>query len=115
MFSLPTFNVSVSIWRSTAIPPGGPPAVIVMGNLAWGRRSAPLVSVGQSTGMTLLLPALTDVRGDDGLALGDIVEVPSGSSRFYHADYVDDIGKGFLNEHRAAVLRHGSPWPVPTP
>jgi len=69
--------------------------------------------------MTLLLPAGTDVR-DAWCASGeDAVEVPVGSGRFYRALYVDDIGKGFSNEHRAVLLtKRGNAlglWPTPVP
>jgi len=76
--------------------------------------------------MQLLLPALTDVRSGVVAAVPDFVEVPAGSGRWYQVYAVDDIGKGFANEHRIAVILAvsalvnptayaGIVWPVPIP
>lgn len=63
--------------------------------------------------MNLLLPVGTDVRGPQDTVSntdastqvkGDYVECPSGSGRYYVVAFVDDIGKGFTNEHRDACL-----------
>jgi len=84
--------------------------------------------------LTLLVPKLTDIR-PPGLSSGtnvwgDLVEVPAGSSRWYMVIQVDDVGKGFPNEHRFAYLLPlfnstmiglvqnagaPNPWPVPIP
>jgi hypothetical protein len=48
----------------------------------------------------------------------DLVEVPAGTGRFYRVQWVDDLGKGFDNEHRFALLLQTntfSPWPIPMP
>jgi hypothetical protein len=123
-FILPAFNLSVNIWRSSAgQPPVGAPDVVTIGNLAMGRR-VQVGSIGGTTslgvpfyGMSLLVPALTDVRADPYFTSADTVEVPAGSGRWYYVVFVDDIGKGFANEHRAAQLvQYLRPtWPVPTP
>lgn len=121
MFTVPTFNLDVNIWRTPAVPPVGPPDVIVRGNLAWGRRvnvpstgGTGVVGVPLMT-MTLLLPLLTDIRGDATGAAADLVEVPASSGRLYTVAFCDDIGKGFANEHRAAVLVQVQPFITPTP
>jgi hypothetical protein len=75
----------------------------------------------------LLLPALTDIR-DKASTPGhgpDLVEVPVGSGRWYCPQVVDDIGKGFANEHRFATLQkvwadfgpftNLPSWPAPIP
>lgn len=119
-FTVPTFNLTSNIWRS-ANPPPGIPDVVVSGNLAWGRRVSSyqgLVSGLNEPLMTLLLPPGTDVRSPACATGADTVEVPAGSGRFYIVIGVDDIGKGFPNEHRAAVLSWTSVfgfWPVPIP
>lgn len=126
MFSLPTFNLTVNAWRSIHNPLVDPPDTVEDCNLAWGRRASVPASGGTSTvgvvftAMTLLLPPLSDVR--DGLQPGtgaDVVEVPAGSGRFYDVLLVDDIGKGFPNEHRCAVVLKsvlpGLQWPTPYP
>lgn len=121
MFVLPQFNLTVNIWRSTSNPATAPPDVISPGNLAWGRRvNVPSTGGTGALGvplmtMVLLLPALTDIRGDPGTTNADQVEAPAGSGRMYRVYFVDDLGKGFANEHRGAVLGHVLPFIVPTP
>ncbi len=126
-FILPTFNLNVNIWHyatyfgnfPTVIPV---PDINVNCNLALGRRIAPAFNFT----MWLLCPALLDIR--DGIKNttlaphGDIVEVPSGSGRFYAVLEVDDAGRGFANEHRCAVIEFNKTtqpllpdWPVPFP
>jgi hypothetical protein len=63
----------------------------------------------------LLLPMLTDIRSDEKGPGSDWAEVPAGSGRFYQVVYVEDIGKGFSNEHRGAMLIPYPPWPIPYP
>jgi len=120
-YVLPTFNLNVNIWRNASGPPA-PPAVTTIGNLAWGRRVQTgdvIAAIGTIGGaITLLVPAGTDVRDEGGGWGDDWVEVPAGSGRFYEVLWVDDIGKGFANEHRAAVLIKTAAfgqWPVPYP
>jgi hypothetical protein len=55
--------------------------------------------------MTLLCPALTDLRWQPFYNQYDVVEVPLGSNRWYFVMDVDDIAKGFTNEHRFAVIQ----------
>ena len=75
--------------------------------------------------MELLVPALSDYRPTSAGVLPDVIECPKNSLRFYVVAYVDDIGKGFANEHRLvmmyrflqdAVFIDGTfPVPVPLP
>jgi hypothetical protein len=128
-FRVPTFNLSVSIWRVLGL--GGvyaSPDVSTVGNLTMGRRS--LFGMASPTAIAapffcseLLLPALTDIRGSWNSVSPDCVEVPAGSGRFYTAVIVDDVAKGFANEYRMALLHQevggnftfGMPFPVPMP
>jgi hypothetical protein len=129
-FRLPTFNLTADIYQLGGT--GGTygiPNVVTVCNLTPGRRTleAKPVLAGQPTPaifMELLLPKLTDIRANFNGAMPDIVEVPSGSKRFYQVVGVDDIGKGFLNEHRLAMLLYqnagnatliGGPFPAPVP
>lgn len=117
-YKLPTFNLNVNVWRFATADVTAPPDVQTTGNLVGGHHGilnkAPqfgaafaqypqVVTSGQF--MTLLLPKLADVRqalsSDD---YGDCVEVPAGSQRYYAVVQVDDIGKGFANEHRFALI-----------
>jgi hypothetical protein len=116
-FTVPTFNLSVNVWRSGGTPPA-PPDLVLFGNLAWGKR----VQTGMadfdtllSERIQLLLPAGSDVRSVVCAATADNVEVPAGSGRVYFVMFVDDIGKGFSNEHRVAVLQQRPTWPAPIP
>jgi hypothetical protein len=119
-FSLPTFNLAVKINRhATGLV--GPGDVNTVGNLAWGRRANVPIPATTTSGIitalspVLLLPAGTDVRDAFCPSNFDFVEVPSGSGRWYGVAYVDDIGKGFANEHRAATLYKAAAWPQPIP
>lgn len=44
-----------------------------------------------------------------------IVEVPQGTGRYYMVVWVDDVGKGFVNEYRQAQIQKMRPWPIPIP
>ncbi len=131
MFSLPAFNITCDIYTGPWL--GKVFRVSSDANLAYGRRATfgfsnfPdwTSSVG-ATFMTLLLPALTDIRSGLVAATPDIVEIPAGSQRWYQVAAVDDIGKAFSNEHRCAIvtgISHfanptvfaGCVWPVPMP
>jgi hypothetical protein len=119
-YSQPTFNLTCNVWRH-GVPTTDPPALSPRCNLAWGKR----VNVASTGGtgfigiplvtMQLLLPKLTDVRGPQCPTGDDTIEVPAGSGRIYTVTFVDDIGKGFLNEHRCAILQQGTGWPEPIP
>lgn len=118
-FSLPTFNLTVWIFRHGNAPPGAGPDVIANGNLTPGRRvfmaNAPAGFGGCPMLVEVLLPALTDIRGWNDPGASDWAEVPAGSGRYYEVLFVDDIGKGFANEHRFALLAQINPWPSPIP
>lgn len=53
-----------------------------------------------------LFPKGTPFRGaDEGSGYpGDTVELPLGSGRLYHANWIDDVSKGYATEYRCAVL-----------
>lgn len=140
-FILPTFMVDVNIWNNALV--SGAPTIQTKGNLSPGRRvnvvSTPLLTnaqinaaVGVGYYMELLLPKLTDVRGLQNNGVESVVECPAGSARFYLVVWVDDVGKGFANEHRMALLAQCNftmvtatvltatfgaipPWPSPLP
>lgn len=130
-FTLPTFNLVCDFytgpWATKAY------RLTENGNLAWGKRTLGIWGSAGDTSFspavyseTLLLPALTDVRSAALTGHNDLIEVPSGSGRWYVVQAVDDIGKGFANEHRAAIITMASQyvdftrfpglfWPVPMP
>jgi hypothetical protein len=105
-------------------PPVGPPRVATQNcALVYGQR----VNVASTGGtgipgvplltMCVLFPALTDVRGpQDVSGFPDVIELPAASGRYYWMTFVDDIGKGWPNEHRtASVLAVGQTWTPPYP
>lgn len=129
-FTLPTFNLICNI--DTVLP--GDIHVFRLNspcNLAMGRRVASEASTAgvlDQSGLVpiLLLPPLTDIRDASCGGFNDLVECPAGSGRYYIATNVDDVGKGFPNEHRLATLGkiwgfagNGAgltlPWPTPIP
>lgn len=132
-FRPPTFNLSCNLWRTPNVyanPPDGTFNV----NLSCGRRvlavnAATIPLWGKSVPVELLCPALTDIIGVIGPNATDMVEVPAGSGRCYAVVWVEDVGKGFTNEYRLALLlqmtlltQTGTTnpwtaplWPVPTP
>lgn len=128
-YVVPAMPLKCNIWRVSGV--GGtyasPDEPNVPCNLSPGRRtfkpqSVPSTTVGHLE-MEMLLPALTDVRSNFNGIESDLVECPSGSKRFYDVTFVDDIGKGFANEHRLClmvmILAGGSVFgftlPVPLP
>lgn len=119
-FTVPNFNLDVNIWDNPPVPPAAFSRA-VKGNLAWGKRVSSyqgLFTTTEALLMTLLLPPGTDIRGPAQSTSGSVVEVPAGTGRFYHVTAVDDIGKGFPNEHRAAVCaatQDFGVWPTPYP
>jgi len=119
-FVLPTFNLNVSIYRNGTDPVIGVPDVSTVGQLRPPNSGAawysPVLS-GTST-MVLLLPPGTDIRDNyNAGSVSDYVQVPAASGRVYKVVIVDDIGKGFPNEHRFAIIFKvpAYPWPVPSP
>ncbi len=133
-FILPTFNLAVDVYTGPFIGHGAP-RLSVMGNLAYSKRVTEGVVSGlipsdaiAQVPVKLLLPVGTDVR-DASVANppnSDLVQVPAGSGRWYYVANVDDIGKGFANEHRCAIifkiyeaidppLFPGLLWPTPIP
>jgi hypothetical protein len=120
-FSLPSFPLTVNIWRFGG-GPGDPVDVIAAGNLAYGRRVMTQYWIWgvqdpphSAVFACLLLPPFTDVQDAFNGVGPDTVEVPAGSGRLYLVDMVDDLGKGFANEHRFAMLSKTGAWPSPIP
>lgn len=119
-FTVPNFNLTFNAWHAPNVPPAIPDLVGIC-NLAYGRRtsSAQGLYLGENEPlMSLLLTPGSGVRGPQCVGGADVVEVPAGSGRFYSVIGVDDIGKGFPNEHRCATLAWSvafGPWPSPIP
>ncbi len=130
-FTLPSFNLTCDVY--TGPWPSKVFRLSVLGNLAYGRRvqqvrvteDNPANTYGGQA--TLLVPALSDVRDASCSGQQDYLEIPTGSGRWYTAQLVEDVGKGFTNEHRAVTVGKvfqdvngtgtfpGLFWPTPIP
>ena len=114
-FKIPNFNILCNLSQpdvANTVQIPSPPFRLQNQacQLTYGRR----VNVSSTGGtaevgvlamtMNLLLPAGTDVRGPQDVRSFDMCEVPAGSGRWYSVVFVDDIGRGFPNEHRTAGL-----------
>lgn len=127
-YVLPTFNLLFNAKKNagTFISPVPPVAPFRLTNqpcaLVWGRRVA-VGSTGGTTqqgvltqGISLLVGPRTDVRSPACIAGEDCLEVPAGTGRWYQVMMVDDIGRGWPNEHRSALLLAIlATWPAPIP
>jgi len=113
-YVLPTFVLKANVWINYSVALNyNAPSSIPICNLTPGKR---VMNVDPTLGnpalykvapvlMELLLPKLTDIRPWIGGGNQCLCEVPNGSNRFYNVVGVDDIGKGFANEHRIAWLQ----------
>lgn len=124
-FRLPSFNLLCNITtcdvpNTPAIPTGPYRLTDQECQLTYGRRVQVASTGGTTTAgvlvlvMNLLLPVETDIRGPQDTVSFDMVEVPSGTGRWYYVAGVDDIGKGFANEHRtASIYALAGSWVAP--
>jgi hypothetical protein len=124
-YRLPAFNLTVRIFASP--PPLTVPRVITTGNLSPGYRSFAAVPVSGVAPAILQDEAYlsvakgVDIRGASSTYIGDMVECPTGTGRYYRVLHVEDVAKGFPNEYRRATMvqnlvgGNGPVWPVPTP
>lgn len=116
-FVVPNFNLLCNIGSGTGagVFPRPPFVSVRLANqecaLVYGRRVNAAFSGDADSGgpsvfqMNLLLPMGTDIRGvQDSSGSVDLVECPAGSGRWYSVSSVDDVGKGYANEHRTAGL-----------
>jgi hypothetical protein len=110
-FTQPDFNLNVAFWRFGRWP-ANPPDVFAIGNLSPGRLQA--LDAFPAT-MYLRVPKGTDCQDGKNNVGVDTCECPYLSGRFYQVVLVDDIGGGFTNEHRLAVLFGIPTWPIPFP
>lgn len=130
-FTVPTFNIVCEVWSGPWLTKSF--RFESDCNLAFGRRvqqqalddAVAEVAVG-SVQMGLLLPKGTNIRDNNQGYPNDIFEVPAASGRWYQLIAYDDVGGGFENEYRLAVivkisqyvdpvLYAGLQWPLPCP
>jgi hypothetical protein len=124
-FRVPAFILPCAIWTGPKAGPG--PRVVVLATMSPGQRV--IVPVADPPGTFVdrcyshfLLPKGTDVRGVTvAYSVGDALEFPQGSGRWYNVTWVEDVAKGFANEYRMAVafqnlnVAFAPVWPQPTP
>lgn len=124
-FRVPTLNILCNI-GTPPIPnvPGIPafPSRLrdVPCQLSQGRRSRSFSTGGTTTPgvpvqtCQLAVAKLTDIRGPQDTVSFDMVEVPVGTGRWYTVYFVDDVGRGFPNEHRVAgIIALARQWTAP--
>jgi len=121
-FVLPTFNMVCDIYTLPYNFSGPPRIANQPCQLRAPYAGAPQFAsglLGWTNAMMLLLPPGTDIRDLYCTPINsmDCVVLPVGTTCRYQVAWVNDIGKGFPNEHRFAILtKIGSgPWPVPIP
>lgn len=120
-YTLPQFNLACNI-GSGAVPAFFIPRISGQScALVYGKRVSEMTEVTTGTVATLIMhilfPAGTDVRGREVVGgASDLIECPAGTGRWYTVASVDDIGKGWPNEHRTAEVRaFPSSWTPPYP
>lgn len=130
-FRPPTFNLLFSGWRVLGAG-GAYAAPDVAGSCCLSQGKRVLIAVPPSTptigtlGIAeIMVPKLTDIRAAYNGASPDLLEVPTGSKRFYAVQHVDDVGKGYPNEYRLVLASYQGngataftppiPAPVPLP
>jgi hypothetical protein len=116
-FVIPTFNITVNVWHDGNMPPTLPDLVIPAQLRGYQpiavAYNAEIVQIGS---VVLYVAAGTDLRdGPSSFGSTDLIEAPAGTGRFYKVIDVDDIARGFTNEHRYAVLYKFGSWPTPIP
>jgi len=130
-YVIPNFNLTCDIYPGNggwnpvvgALPTSPARLTAVPCALVYGRRVQVVSTGGTSSpgilvfAMNLLVAKGTDIRGmQDSTGIPDWVRCPSGSSRWYQVSWVDDIGKGYPNEHRtASMLSAEGSWTAPYP
>ncbi len=126
-FVLPNFNIVCNVDQPDVVGvpgvPTGPPRLANQPcALVYGRR-VNVAATGDDLApdipcqaMNLLLPKGTDVRGPQDDVSFDMIECPAGTGRWYWVIFVDDIGRGYANEHRtASMVALTGTWAAPYP
>lgn len=123
-FRVPKFPLTCRVWHNVTGPPFPPPLVPALTppcqlRTTPGPKLAGSPVEGSVLNTLLLVPAKTDLRGYTDTTVGDLVECPVGTGRFYQVLAVEDVAKGFPNEYRLATVQQkthfAGGWPFPTP
>lgn len=118
-FSVPEMPLTVGVYSANEDGKAGI-RLFTPGNLALGKRVSTQFWNWSYTGeagvfAVLLCPKGTDIRDVFSAPFADYLEIPTGTGRWYIVDLVDDMGKGFDNEHRAVWCHKALIWPAPVP
>lgn len=120
-FSPPIMPLTLRIYDAPIGSPLAPPRVTTPCQLYYAKPYS-AVSFGGSQQLPenwvrfLLVPAGTDIRGPNGIYVGDTVDLAERPHWFYFVRDVDDRWKGFPNEYRMAVAIPAPVswvWPMP--
>lgn len=120
-YRLPVFNLSGKVWTGPVmIPPGGAARLTVQCSIRVYKTAFAVTTENANACVVIRFPALTDIRPKYGLVQGmgspDVIECPAGSGRFYEAEALEDVAKGFANEYRLVVVKQlGRPAGYPIP
>ena len=121
-FVLPTFNMTCDIYTFPYNFAAAPRIAAQICQLRAPNATSPQMASGLlafTNAMMLLLPPATDIRDIYCAPINsaDAVVIPTGTTCRYQVMWVNDIGKGFPNEHRFAIIAkiNTGPWPVPIP
>lgn len=115
----PTLNLICNVWYNQfGHPLLGPPPTLA--NVPCQLRVGELVGPSPPAAarqVWICFAAGTDIAANPrGLfPIGDLIELPAGTGRYYRVDWVEDVGRGFPNQYRVAESHQDPPWPVPTP
>lgn len=121
-FVKPTLNILFNYWERddwgfSGETPTAPTYANLAGQLRPNAKNFTVISSileGSST-QELCLPAsplmnMPSWQDGDFPSYPDIVEVPSGSKRWYFIIDLEYVGKGFMNENRVALIVKTSTW-----
>lgn len=116
-FVLPTFNLDYNLWHGPSVPPSDPVDATGVCQLRGANHTAACVNPTSALAAQAyaLFGPLEDVRDQNNPNGSDFIEIPAGSARYYQIMVVDDVAKGFTNEHRYAILNKYGFWPIPIP
>lgn len=109
-FTLPNFNVSCFIWHPPNAPPNPPDENLACQFYVTSRGQWGMVP-GDNT--LYIPPIYLRLQPGSALLVGDVVECPPATGRFYVVRWVEVMHLGFPNQYLAGILEQqvGAPPP----
>lgn len=121
-YNPPSFNLTADIYDLADWPSGSPRLTSISCQWRGVGKAASIYNAVSVTSFSvpteILFPAGTDVRSlfESATSSYDIIKLYMGGSfRPFRVLDVYDIGKGFTNEYRVAVVVKLAPWTPPIP